>query len=93
MSDRQIIQDTIAKYLEQNTNKFDAPYGVIKRLANVKSGGKVRTVTFGVAGNLDATIFIWSPKQITVGCDGALSYKIGGMYKSCDDIMKALKYF
>lgn len=93
MSDREIIQDTIANYLEQNTNKFNSPFGVIKRLANVKSGGKVRTVTFGVSKNLDATIYIWSPKQITVSCEGALSYKIGGIYNSIDDIMKALKYF
>lgn len=93
MSEREIIQDTIAEYLEQNVNKFDAPYGIIKNLANVKSGGKVRTVTFGVARYLDATIYIWSPKQITVSCEGSLAYKIGGIYKSSDDILKALKYF
>jgi len=93
MSERETIQNTLAEYLEQNINKFNASYGVIKRLASVNSGGKVRIVTFGVERHLDATIYVWSPKQITVSCQGSLAYKIGGMYKSLDDIMKALKYF
>ena len=93
MSERETIQNTLAEYLEQNVNKFDAPYGIIRNLADVKSGGKVRTVTFGVARYLDATIYIWSPKQISVKCEGALAYKIGGMYKSVDEIINSLKHF
>jgi hypothetical protein len=93
MSERETIQNTLAEYLEQNVNKFDAPYGIIRNLADVKSGGKVRTVTFGVARYLDATIYIWSPKQISVKCEGALSYKVGGIYSSVNEILNVLKNF
>lgn len=93
MSERENIQNTLAEYLEQNVNKFDAPYGIIRNLADVKSGGKVRTVTFGVARYLDATIYIWSPKQISVKCEGALSYKVGGIYSSVNEILNVLKNF
>ncbi len=92
-TEREIVQDTLVQYLENNTNKFDSPSGVSAKMGVLKSGGKVRLVNFGVARYLDATIYIYSPKDISVRCSGPLSYKIGGNYKSVNDILKALELF
>ncbi len=43
-----------------------APYGVLTNLASREDGGKgyARKITFGNAGTLDATVFIWSAKRL-----------------------------
>ena len=42
-----------------------APYGVIPHLKPREDGGSgfARTITFGLAGTLDATLWIWSAKR------------------------------
>ena len=91
MSEREQIQNNIVAFLEQHINAFDAPYGVLTGLNPMKRGGKVRTITFGVARYLDATINILSPNNIIVNGQGGLAYKIKGNYKSESEVLTALQ--
>jgi hypothetical protein len=62
MSPREELQQRLATWLNSWTT---APYGVLTDLRNRHDGpGKVRVLTFGLAGTLDATLFIWSPKRL-----------------------------
>ena len=64
MSEREKLANRIYEYLV-TSNKFTAPYGVIQGIHAPKSGrGKVRTITFGFARTLDATLYIWSARDL-----------------------------
>lgn len=63
-SAREALTTRVFEYLV-NAGKFTAPYGVLMGLHTPASGrGKVRTVTFGFARTLDATLYIWSPTRL-----------------------------
>ena len=91
MSEREQLQNTIVEYLENNP-RWTAPYGVLAGLSKLPNGpGKFRTVTFGVARYLDATIYIWSPTKLTVRAQGGLSPKIdGGTWHSWEELKNDL---
>lgn len=91
VSEREMIQLQIEEFLVNNSEKFTAPYGILTGMEELPKGGKVRTITFGVARSLDATIYIFSPKNITVRTQGGLGYKIEGNYKSVNELMDKLK--
>ena len=62
MSPREELQQRLVSWLESWAT---APYGVIAGLRDRQDGpGKARVITFGLAGTLDATLFIWSPKRL-----------------------------
>lgn len=89
MSPREQIQEKLENFLNDQSY-FNAPYGIISGLQ--KAGkGKVRTVTFGVARYLDATICIWSPKRLTVRGQGGLASKFNGEYSSLDELIVKFK--
>jgi hypothetical protein len=89
MSEREAISNTIEEFLN-GSNYFDAPYGILSGLEAVGKG-KVRTITFGVSRYLDAVIYIWSPKRISVKGRGGLAYKFDGEYKSADELINKFK--
>ena len=88
-SSRQIATADIVSWLLNHTHRFTAPYGVISKLDSVPSGGKVRTIAFGVAGTLDAVIQVWSPTRIRVWATGHDSRKFdsvpNGIFTSVHD--------
>lgn len=89
MSPREICQTKIVEFLEKNSSRFDAPYGVLSGIDPIKNGrGKIRTITFGVARYLDASIDIWSEKRIVVKGQGGLAYKVEGNFKSADSLIE-----
>lgn len=93
MSPREELQNNIHDWIEMRSNsKFTAPYGVISSLEHIKNGkGKVRTVSFGVAAYLDATIYIYSIQNMFIKAAGPLAYKINqNKYKSYDELIESL---
>ena len=91
MSPREQIQKKLVKFLnDNNRNKWSAPYGVLEGMDTLPKGGKVRTITFGVARYLDATIYIWSAKKIIIEGSGPLSWKYTGEFKGIEEVIKCL---
>lgn len=92
MSPREQLQNELVDWLEAYPARFTAPYGILPSLDNIKNGkGKVRTITFGVARYLDATIYIWSTDRITVQAAGPLAYKIdGSTFKNAEELKQVL---
>jgi hypothetical protein len=86
MSPREQTQVKIRDFLEEHGNYFNAPYGIIDSV-DTFGKGKLRSITFGVSRYLDAYIAIYSPSKITVKCEGGLSYKFEGTYKSADELI------
>lgn len=90
-SEREMIQDKLVSFLEERGDKFDAPYGVISGLSTAQNGkGKYRTITFGVARLLDATIRIFTPKKICIEGQGGLAYKYEGTFSSANEVIQKL---
>jgi hypothetical protein len=65
-SPREQVSDRIAWFIEERPETFNAPYGVLCGLDRLPRGGAVRTITFGCARTLDATLFVWGPTRITL---------------------------
>lgn len=78
MSIREEIQVKLGDWLYANA-KYDAPYGVCPGMETLANSGKVRTITFGMARSLDATVFIWSPKKFTFRAQGPASRDLNGV--------------
>lgn len=93
MSPREQLQNDIVNYLSNRSGVFNAPYGILPSIENLKTGGKVRTITFGVARYLDATIYIFSPTNIAVRCSGPLYHKLNDKYKSYAELIADLDKF
>lgn len=74
-SAREITQAEIAAWLLAHQDRFTAPYGVLSGIEAVPKGGKIRTITFGIARSLDATLLIWSANRISVSARGGASSK------------------
>lgn len=89
MSPREQIQQQIVTYLNNHSEFFNAPYGVLDGMDNV-GRGKVRTITFGIARLLDAHIKIWSATRIDVDGSGPLEHKLTDTYSSVEDLITAL---
>lgn len=89
MSPREQVQTQIYEFLENNQDRFDAPYGIIEGLQPMGSG-KIRTITFGVARYLDACAWIWSPQRISIKGQGDLAYKYVGEYGSVEEVLEVL---
>lgn len=75
MSPREALQEKLISILEVNKDIFSAPWGVLDGLETLPRGGKVRTITFGVARTLDACAYIWTDRRVTVEARGPLEYK------------------
>jgi len=97
-SPREKLQNELFDWLEMRSrSKFTAPYGVLAGLEPVNArdrrpGGKVRTITFGVARYLDATIKIYSEKDMRVQAQGAMSRDLNGRkFTSKEELMAVLE--
>ena len=95
MSKREDIQREIYDFLEENSNVFDAPYGILEGMESL-GRGKMRTVTFGVSRYLDAVIQILSEKNIILKGQGGLASYHGFSYdgisfESVDELKEFLK--
>lgn len=90
VSAREKVQQKLVEFLSSNLNKFNAPYGVIEGLQPFGKG-KVRTITFGVARYLDATIMIYQENNISINGSGALASKYAGHFKSAEEVVERLK--
>lgn len=83
-SPRAVAQARLAAWLESHDQAWDAPYGVIEGMRDLPRGGKVRTVTFGVARTLDAIAWVWSADRIVIEGRGALAHAVEGEYVSVE---------
>lgn len=86
MSRREQVQQQILTHLEEHAQTWNAPYGILSGLESV-GRGKVRTITFGQARNLDAVIRIWTPTRIEVEGHGPLAYAVQGRFNSPEDFI------
>jgi len=80
----------LVHYLHENRRTFSAPYGVIEGSGVSKSGRKHKSITFGVARLLDAHLQYYGPKFIVIQAHGRLESKLDGVYRSIEDVIKAL---
>lgn len=90
ISPREKAQQEILDFLNAHEDKFTAPYGILSGLQDLPNGGKVRTITFGVARHLDATINVWSPTRIQIEAQGAYASHIAGDWNSVEQVIKML---
>jgi hypothetical protein len=91
MTPREQVQKDLTDWLETTSGKWTAPYGILPGLEDLPKGGKVRTITFGVARSLDATIYIWSPKKFTFRAAGSMSSGLNNLEcSSVDSVIKVL---
>ena len=91
MSPREQAQNELTEWLESTCSKWTAPYGILPGLDDCSKGGKVRTITFGVARFLDCTVFIWSPTKFTFRAAGPMSRGLNNLEcSSVDSVIKVL---
>lgn len=64
MSDRERIQNQFVQFIKDND--LDQVYGAEAGYHTLKSGGKIRVVTFCRARTLDGTVEIYSPNFIRI---------------------------
>lgn len=64
MSEREEIQNDIAKFLE--SVELNEVYGVLTDIEEIQHSRKIRTVTFCRARTLDGVVRIYSPEFIQV---------------------------
>lgn len=91
MSPREQTQNQLVDWLETTSGKWTAPYGIIPSMEPMPKGGKVRTITFGIARSLDATVYIWSPTKFSFRAAGPASWGLDGtICKSLDEVIEVL---
>ncbi len=81
-SPREAVQEHIVRFLADHGDTFNAPDGVLYGFQTLPRGGKLRIITFGIAGRLTATIRIYSADHIDVGAAGSLAWAFAGRYDS-----------
>ena len=66
MSKTELIQQSVYQWAVSNSQKFNAPYGILEGQHVNKVGRKYRSVTFGRSRTLDATVNIYGDTFIQV---------------------------
>ena len=89
MSARSEIQDQVVDVLSRNRRFWTAPYGVLPGMEKWGKG-KMRTVTFGIARTLDATIYIQTPTRIVVEAQGPAARLLRTEYGSVEELLADL---
>jgi hypothetical protein len=92
-SPRAVAQKRLCDHLVEHSAYWTAPYGILDGFDRLPRGGRVRTITFGVARYLDATAYIWSPTRIEVRAEGPLAHRVEGSYGSVDELIARLAEF
>lgn len=90
-SPRELAQARLVDYLNAHGRYWNAPYGVLTGMRDLPRGGKARSVTFGVARWLDASVLILSPTRIDVRGEGALAPDVEGQYTSVEQLIERLR--
>jgi len=92
-SPRELLQNEIVTWLEQRSDRFNRD--ILSSLDPVENGkGKVRTISFGINEKLDATLFVFSVKDIRVKAEGPLAIKFQKQkYVGFDDLLDDLSEF
>jgi len=92
-SPRELLQNEIVTWLEQRSDRFNRD--ILSSLDPVENGkGKVRTISFGINEHLDATLFVFSVKDIRVKAEGPLAIKFQKQkYVGFDDLLDDLSEF
>lgn len=91
MSEREEVMWKIYDHLCEHTDVWSAPYGVLQGLHAGSRGGKYRTITFGVARLLDATVLIFSPTKLVVQAQGGLAPYVEGEYGDVEELFMRLE--
>ena len=84
---REFAQNRIMDFLERHQNFFNAPYGVLPGMHRLARGGKVRLITFGIAGRLDAEVRLFSVDRIEVSATGRAATEFAGYFHSVDELI------
>lgn len=83
----QEIQFSVYSYLTSRGHEFDAPYGILQGEHTNPKGTKYKSVTFGRARKLDATVEIYNRKFILLRTSRTGST----VYKDFDSLIEALR--
>lgn len=94
MSVREDIQNRILTYVHER-GVFSAPYGILDgKHTHPKTGRSYRSVTFGKARTLDATVNIYGPKYLQFQFSGSLydhgAHRDSIVFKSVDEFLAFL---
>ncbi len=82
----QEIQFSVYSYLTARGHEFDAPYGILQGEHTNKKGTKYKSVTFGRARTLDATVEIYNRNFIVLRTSSQGSQ----VFKNFEDLQKVL---
>ena len=82
----QEISDAVYAYAKGRSD-FTAPYGVLQGEHVNRKGTKYKSVTFGRARTLDATVEIYNRNFMILRCSGVANR----VYENYDDLMVALR--
>ena len=82
----QEISNAVHNYAKSRSD-FTAPYGILQGEHVNKKGTKYKSITFGRARSLDATVEIYNRNFIILRCNRAADQ----VYKNYDDLMVALQ--
>ena len=86
MMNSQEISNAVYNYALSRSD-FTAPYGVLQGEHINKKGTKFKSVTFGRARTLDATVDIYNRNFIILRCSGVADQ----VFKNYSDLMVALQ--
>jgi len=90
MSEREVFTQALADNLRE-LRDWTAPYGILVGIESA-GRGKVRTITFGVARYLDATIKVFSPTYIILESAGPMArYGSPLSFKSSGELLEFIK--
>lgn len=93
MSVREDIQNRILTYVHER-GVFSAPYGILDGKHTNAKGRSYRSVTFGKARTLDATVNIYGPKYLQFQFSGSLydhgAHRDSIIFTSVEDLIAFL---
>ena len=87
MTTSQQISDAVYSYIVCKQDNFNAPYGVLQGEHVNRKGFKYKSVTFGRARTLDATVDIYNRNFMILRC----SRLADRVYKDFNDLKIALE--
>ncbi len=83
--------DGLSKFFQDNATKFTAPFGILEGTGTSKKGKAYKTITFGFARTLDASINYYNRKFILVYSRGPLSRELQPKYESVESLITDLE--
>jgi hypothetical protein len=92
MSKRSDAADEILYFLNRYKSRWTEKHGiVVSNSLNSQTGGIIaRKITFGIEGELNATVWIWSHDSIEIKASGKFYAITGPGYKSASAVIRAI---